>query len=97
MIGSEERVILAGESGRRRAGVGSWDKVSPHSCRHAFATIALCAGVPLGDVRTAMGHADPRTTLRYDRDRHALHRDPSVRVADAITASLTRDTAAGES
>jgi hypothetical protein len=24
-----------------------------------------------------MGHADPRTTRRYDRDRHNLDRDPA--------------------
>jgi integrase/recombinase XerD len=80
----------------RRAGIGSWDKVSPHSCRHAFATIALGAGVPLEEVQDAMGHADPRTTRRYDRDRHALHRDPSVRVADAIAASFSNHAASGE-
>ena len=27
-----------------------------------------------------MGHADPRTTRRYDRDRHNLDRDPSHQV-----------------
>ncbi len=30
-----------------------------------------------------MGHADPRSTRRYDRDRHALRRDPSIWIADA--------------
>jgi integrase len=28
-------------------------------------------------VQDAMGHADPRTTRRYDRDRHNLDRDPA--------------------
>jgi hypothetical protein len=27
-----------------------------------------------------MGHADPRTTRRYDRDRHNLDRDPSYAI-----------------
>jgi len=36
------------------------------------------AGVPLRDVQEAASHADPRTTMRYDRarvslDRHATH------------------------
>ncbi|HEX6873416.1 MAG TPA: tyrosine-type recombinase/integrase, partial [Micromonosporaceae bacterium] len=52
-------------------------RLSPHSLRHAFATAARDEGVPLEDVQDAMGHADPRTTRRYDRDRHNLDRDPS--------------------
>jgi len=52
--------------------------VSPHTLRHAFITAALDAGVPLRDVQEAASHADPRTTMRYDRartslDRHATH------------------------
>lgn len=55
-------------------------KLSPHSLRHAFATAARDEGVPLEDVQDAMGHADPRTTRRYDRDRHSLDRDPSYTI-----------------
>jgi integrase/recombinase XerD len=38
----------------------------------------LDAGVPLRDVQEAASHADPRTTMRYDRgcqslDRHATY------------------------
>lgn len=61
----------------RAAGIPAWAKLSPHSLRHAFATTARAEGVPLEDVQDAMGHADPRTTRRYDRDRHNLDRDPS--------------------
>ncbi|TWH70265.1 site-specific recombinase XerD [Micromonospora olivasterospora] len=61
----------------RDAGIPSWAKLSPHSLRHAFATTARAEGVPLEDVQDAMGHADPRTTRRYDRDRHNLDRDPA--------------------
>jgi integrase/recombinase XerD len=61
----------------RDAGIASWARLSPHSLRHAFATAARAEGVPLEDVQDAMGHADPRTTRRYDRDRHNLDRDPS--------------------
>jgi site-specific recombinase XerD len=42
-------------------------KVSPHTLRHAFIAAALDAGVPLRDVQEAASHADPRTTMRYDR------------------------------
>jgi integrase/recombinase XerD len=59
------------------AGIPAWAKLSPHSLRHAFATTARAEGVPLEDVQDAMGHADPRTTRRYDRDRHNLDRDPA--------------------
>jgi hypothetical protein len=41
--------------------------VGPHTLRHAFITGALDAGVPLRDVQEAAWHADPRTTMRYDR------------------------------
>ncbi|MGW3603374.1 tyrosine-type recombinase/integrase [Micromonospora sp. NPDC005161] len=61
----------------RAAGIPAWAKLSPHSLRHAFATTARSEGVPLEDVQDAMGHADPRTTRRYDRDRHNLDRDPA--------------------
>ncbi|MFC6021116.1 tyrosine-type recombinase/integrase [Plantactinospora solaniradicis] len=59
------------------AGIHAWARLSPHSLRHAFATTARAEGVSLEDVQDAMGHADPRTTRRYDRDRHNLDRDPA--------------------
>jgi integrase/recombinase XerD len=62
------------------AGIPAWAALSPHSLRHAFATTARAEGVPLEDVQDAMGHADPRTTRRYDRDRHNLDRDPSYTI-----------------
>lgn len=70
----------------REAGIPAWASLSPHSLRHAFATTARGEGVPLEDVQDAMGHADPRTTRRYDRDRHNLDRDPAY----AIWAARSR-------
>ncbi|WP_370872166.1 tyrosine-type recombinase/integrase [Spirilliplanes yamanashiensis] len=67
----------------RDAGIAGWARLSPHSLRHAFATAARDAGVALEDVQDAMGHADPRTTRRYDRDRHNLDRDPAYTIAAA--------------
>ncbi|MDG4797725.1 tyrosine-type recombinase/integrase [Micromonospora sp. WMMD1082] len=64
----------------RVAGIPAWAHLSPHSLRHAFATTARAEGVPLEDVQDAMGHADPRTTRRYDRDRHNLDRDPAYTI-----------------
>jgi integrase len=67
----------------RDAGIAGWERLSPHSLRHAFATTARAEGVPLEDVQDAMGHADPRTTRRYDRDRHNLDRDPAYTISAA--------------
>jgi integrase len=72
----------------RVAGIPAAERLSPHSLRHAFATTARSEGVPLEDVQDAMGHADPRTTRRYDRDRHNLDRDPAY----AIWAARARRT-----
>ena len=65
----------------RAAGVDGADALSPHSFRHAFMTAALDAGVSLRDVQDAAGHADPRTTRRYDRARHSLDRHATYAVA----------------
>jgi integrase/recombinase XerD len=60
---------------RRVAGRAAISKpIGPHTLRHAFITAALDAGVPLRDVQEAASHADPRTTIRYDRARGSLDR-----------------------
>lgn len=89
-----ERPLFATSSGRRldrfgaaktmrrlarRAGISK--SVSPHLLRHSFVTAALDAGVSLRDVQDAAGHADPRTTRRYDQGRHSLDRHPTYVVA----------------
>jgi integrase len=61
----------------RHAGIGK--AVTPHTLRHAFITAALDAGVPLRDVQEAASHADPRTTIRYDRARGSLDRHATYR------------------
>jgi len=55
--------------------------VSAERRRHAFITAALDAGVPLRDVQEAASHADPRTTMRYDRARGGLNRHATYMVA----------------
>ncbi|MDR7276017.1 tyrosine-type recombinase/integrase [Catenuloplanes atrovinosus] len=74
---AEPNVFLTIRRLAGQAGIPSAGRLSPHSLRHAFATGARDAGVPLEDVQDAMGHADPRTTRRYDRDRHNIDRDPA--------------------
>ena len=63
--------------------------VGPHTLRHAFITAALDAGVPLRDVQEAASHADPRTTMRYDRARTSLDRHAPYIVA-AYVAGVPR-------
>ena len=69
----------------RRAGIT--EAVTPHTLRHAFITAALDAGVPLRDVQEAASHADPRTTMRYDRARGSLDRHPTYIVAAYIAGA----------
>ena len=53
----------------------------PHMLRHTFVTTMLDAGVDLRDVQIAARHADPRTTMRYDRARNQLDRHPNYLLA----------------
>ena len=63
-------------------------RAHPHMLRHTFATTMLDAGVDLRDVQIAARHADPRTTMRYDRARQNLDRHPNYILA-AFMASGT--------
>jgi integrase/recombinase XerD len=69
----------------RRAGITK--AVTPHTLRHAFITAALDARVPLRDVQEAASHADPRTTMRYDRARGSLDRHATYIVAAYIAGA----------
>ena len=59
--------------------------ISPHSLRHTAVTLALDAGVPLRDVQDMAGHADPRTTRRYDRARKSLDRHATYTLASYLS------------
>jgi integrase/recombinase XerD len=63
-------------------------RIHPHMLRHTFVTTMLDAGVDLRDVQIAARHADPRTTMRYDRARKNLDRHPDYILA-AYMASGT--------
>src|ERR1700683_4222034 len=69
----------------RRAGITK--AVGPHTLRHALITAALDAGVPLRDVQEAASHADPRTTMRYDRARASLDRYATYIVAAYVAGA----------
>jgi integrase/recombinase XerD len=68
-----------------RAGITK--PVGPHTLRHAFITAALDAGVSLRDVQDAASHADPRTTMRYDRARGSLDRHATYIVAAYVAGA----------
>ena len=71
----------------KRAGISK--RISPHSLRHSFITAALDAGVALRDVQEAASHADPRTTMRYDRGRGSLDRHATY-IVPAFLAGASR-------
>lgn len=88
------RPLIVTESGRRldrgaiwrllrrlARAVGIKATMSPHVLRHSYATLARNAGVPLEDVQEGLGHADPRTTLRYDHGGARLDRSPGYTLA----------------
>ena len=57
-------------------------RMTPHTLRHAalprtvgtLLVTSLNAGAHLRDVQDFARHADPKTTMRYDRNRHSLDR-----------------------
>lgn len=61
-------------------------RLGPEAMRHSFATLYLDAGGSLTDLQEVMGHADPRTTRRYDRARQAPSRPPGDVVAAYLAA-----------
>ena len=74
-------------AGSATAGIQA-GRAHPHMHRHTFVTTTLDAGVNLRGVQIAARHADPRTTMRYDRARQNLDRHPNYILA-AFMASGT--------
>jgi site-specific recombinase XerD len=71
----------------RRAGVRM---IRTHDLRHTCATLALESGKPLEAVQDLLGHADPRTTRRYDRARNNLDNSPSYALDEQLRAVAAR-------
>jgi integrase/recombinase XerD len=66
------------------AGIPDADRISPHSLRHSFAVITTERGASLDQLQAAMGHADPRTTRRYQHSVNRLETDPAHLAAAAL-------------
>lgn len=74
------------------AGIRDADNLSPHSLRHSVATLLLDRGQPLHVVQDFLGHADPRTTRRYDRARESLDRSPAYELGAILSSGVDRYT-----
>jgi len=61
-------------------------KVTMHSLRHSFATMALANGATIKDVQSLLGHSDPALTLRVYS--HVLQSNQSESMA-RMNARLT--------
>lgn len=68
----------------KKAQLRNAEKITPHSFRHAWNSMAREAGATLEDRQDAMGHKDPRTTRSYDRAGRSLVHDPAMLVAAAV-------------
>jgi site-specific recombinase XerD len=74
---TRNNVAAAVASLAREAGIAR--RMTPHTLRHAAITAALNAGAHLRDAQDFARHADPKTTMRYDRNRHSLDRHAHLR------------------
>jgi site-specific recombinase XerD len=67
------------------AGIEAADKVSPHSMRHTAATLLLAQpSMSLARVQDLLGHADPRTTQRYNRRRDQLEGSAGYKLGEIL-------------
>lgn len=67
---------------------GITKRVSPHSFRHSFITLALDANVPQRDVQRSAGHADARMTAYYDHGSSGLGKDATFGVSAHVEGMI---------
>jgi site-specific recombinase XerD len=59
-------------------------RITPHSLRHTFATVALDAGEDIREVQRALGHKRIETTMRYEHSRTNVDRSPAHALARVV-------------
>lgn len=59
-------------------------KLSPHCCRHTFATLSLAAGANLRTVQQLLGHTNIQTTARYTHPDLLAMRQAVTKLKDAL-------------
>ena len=62
-------------------------RLHPHALRAVFISEALRGGASLDSVQAAASHADPRTTLKYDRRAADLGAGHPARFVSSILAA----------
>lgn len=67
----------------KEAGVPTPEKITPHSGRHSFNTLARELGVDVEARRDALGHSSTAITQLYDHVSQSVPRDPAHLVAAA--------------
>lgn len=60
--------------------------LSPHCCRHTFATLSLAAGANLRTVQQLLGHTSIQTTARYTHPDMQVMRTAVEELKVAISA-----------
>jgi len=74
----------------QKAGIPQWHDLSPHSIRHTVLTILHDRNYPTHVIQDLAGHADARTTRRYDLARGALDRSPANDLGSIFAAGIAR-------
>ncbi|MET9119915.1 tyrosine-type recombinase/integrase [Streptomyces sp. NPDC004528] len=102
LAGRDSGPLIDTSTGRRISRQGVWDtikrlckrsgirEIRTHDLRHTAATLALESGEPLEKVQDLLGHADPRTTRRYDRARQNLDHSPSYALDEQLRRVAAR-------
>lgn len=66
---------------------GITKRISPHSLRHTFVTMALDAGVAERDIIDSTGHSSSKMIQYYDRNRGSVERNATHAVAAFVGAA----------
>jgi site-specific recombinase XerD len=76
-----------------KAGIPQAGQLSPHSIRHTVLTILHDQGYPTHIIQDLAGHADSRTTRRYDLARESLDRSPANELGAILAKGIARHAA----